>query len=261
MFKMEAVCGCFLGNGRSHNEDNFYFDKKHLPQENQGLKQPIQFQTTTREPVLLAVFDGMGGEKRGEEAACRACEVFAEEVKQLDELVIPGKELLYRACHKANQEVVKIATTNQCGTMGTTVAALYFFGDEVCACNVGDSKIFRIRNKQMVQISKDHTDEKIMSAMGINKKPVLLQYIGVPDTEMAIDPFVSKGEISSGDIYIICSDGITDVLSANEIYQIVEKGDSLEEVVRKIVGKVDSLNGSDNATIIMVKLTGQRRES
>ena len=88
--------------------------------------------------------------------------------------------------------------------------------------------------------------------MGINKKPVLLQYLGVPDTEMVVDPYISKGDVQKGDIYILCSDGITDVLGLSEIYEIISACDA-EEAVTQLIAGVKKNDGSDNATVIVIR--------
>lgn len=253
VFTLNASCGSFIGNGRNNNEDNFYFNKKHLPVPNKGLKNPIKCKGSTDDPIVFALFDGMGGECKGEEASCLASEVFAEEFKKLEELALSGKEFMYETCEKANTAVNELRVEKQLTSMGTTVAAIYFSQDEVVACNMGDSKIFRIRDKKMIQISEDHTDEKIMSAMGIKKKPVLLQYIGVPDTEMSIEPYISKGDIQSEDVYVLCSDGVTDVLDINEMYEII-CSNSADEAVRQILAKVNKKDGTDNSTVIVIKM-------
>ncbi len=246
-----ASCGSFLGNARNNNEDNFFFNKKHLPVINKGLKNPIKCKGTTDEPMVFAVFDGMGGEEKGEEAAFAASEVFSKEAKKLEEIAFSGKEFMLRTCGKANDEINKKRIEKQIGVMGTTVAALYFSQDEVFSCNMGDSRVYRIRDKQMVQISQDHTDEKIMSAIGIHKKPVLLQYLGIPETQMSIEPYISKGDIKSGDIYILCTDGVTDSVNISLVYEIVCNNDP-DTAVREILAQVDKQNGCDNATVIVV---------
>lgn len=252
-FNLEASCGSFIGNGRENNEDNFYFNRKHLPVQNNGLNNPLNYSGDTAQDLFFAVFDGMGGEARGEEAACKACETFASEFKQLEEIAMSGKQFFLKACQKANEEVNQLSADMKIGTMGTTVAALYFTQDEVVSCNLGDSKIFRIRDREMMQISEDHTDEKIMESMGIRKRPVLLQYIGVPDTEMAIEPYITRGQVQNGDIFVICSDGITDVLDADVIYDIA-KNTSPKECVKSLLTEVDANGGSDNATVIIIKV-------
>ena len=253
-FDLEAACGCFGGSSRSQNEDNFYFKKKHLPMKNKGLKSPLKFKGNTDDVILFAVFDGMGGEVKGEEASFIASEVFASEVKQLDEVVLGGKEFFINTCTKASEAICQKAKDNQVGTMGTTVAALFFSQDEVFSCNVGDSKVFRIRHGQMAQISEDHTDEKLMSTMGVLKKPVLLQYLGIPAKTMVIDPFVSKGDLLPGDYYIACSDGVTDSFSPSEIYEAVKKSDDPADIVKDILASVAKRDGTDNATLIIAKI-------
>ena len=254
ILNIDAACGSFIGNGRGTNEDNFYFNKKHLPANNKGMKNPLKYAGNTAEGLMFAVFDGMGGEVNGEEASSVACQVFSEEFKKMDEIVLSGKEFFLRTCQKANDEVNRISEEKKIGTMGTTVAALYLTQDEVVACNLGDSKIFRIRQNQMIQISEDHTDAKIMSSMGVEKKPVLLQFIGIPNNEMMIEPFISKGELQGDDAYVICSDGVTDVLGVEEIYDIVSKNDA-NDSVNYLLAEVNKKDGSDNATIIVMKVS------
>ena len=252
IFNIEASCGSFIGNGRNDNQDNFYFNKKRLPEQNKGLKSPIKYSGSTSDIILFAVFDGLGGGLNGQEASYTACEVFANEYKRLDEIALSGKEFMINACKKANEVINNISSEKQINTMGTTVAALHISQDEVVACNMGDSKIFRIRNNQMIQISEDHTDEKIMQSMGIKKKPVLLQYLGIPETEMAIEPFIAKGDVQDEDVYIICSDGVTDVVSVEDLYEYI-KEKTPDDAVKTILAEVNKKDGSDNATIIIIK--------
>ncbi len=252
-FEYIAACGSFIGNGRTHNEDNFYFNKKRLSVSNKGLKNPIKCQGTTEEPTIFAVFDGMGGELKGEEASFTACTVFSEEIKKLEELAVPGKEFMLDVCDKANEAVFNLSEGNSNARIGTTVSAVYFWQDEVISCNVGDSKAFRIREDKMIQISEDHTDEKISSFVGGRGKKVLLQYIGMDKKELMLDPYISKGETLSGDIYVICSDGVTNVMSASELYSI-SCSNTPNEAVTEILSNVDKLNGEDNATVIIVRI-------
>ena len=247
-----ASCGSYIGNARTNNEDNFYFNKKHLSIPNKGLKNTLKCDGTTDDIVMFAVFDGMGGEAMGEEAACLASEVFSNELKNFSEIAVSGKEFFLKTCDKANNAVNKLRISKQLNSIGTTVVALWFWQNEVVGCNVGDSRIYRIRSKKMLQISEDHTDAKIMSAIGIDKKPVLLQYLGVPETEMAIEPYISKGDIQKGDIYILCSDGITDVLGMDEIYDTVSSMNA-DEAVIQLIAKVKIKDGADNSTIIVVR--------
>lgn len=253
VFNYTAACGCFPGDCGRNNEDNFYFGGKHLPVDNMGLKNPLKLEGITQGEELFCVFDGMGGESAGENAAYIASEVFAEELRSIEGLAISAKEFMCDACKKSNEAICNYSKQNQFTATGTTVAAVLLSGDEIVSCNIGDSKIFVVRDRRMLQISEDHTDERIMSSIGVQKKPVLLQYLGIPNTVMAIDPYITKGELKSGDCYIICSDGVTDAVSLNDIYETVENNDS-KEAVLQLLYQVNKNNGSDNATVIVIKI-------
>ena len=148
-FTYEASCGSYIGKDRTNNEDNLYFNKKHLPARNKGLKNALKCNGATDDIVMFAVFDGMGGEAMGEEAACLASEIFSEEMKNFSELVVSGKEFFLKTCEKANTAVNILRESKQLNSIGTTVVALWFWQNEVVGCNVGDSRIYRIRDKKM----------------------------------------------------------------------------------------------------------------
>ncbi len=256
MYVYSACCVSSPGNSRSSNEDNLFFAKKHLPEENRGIEVPLQSNGKTDDAAVFAVFDGMGGEKNGAMAACCAAEIFSDEAKKLEELVVSGKSFFIEACNRANKRIGEIIAEEQISRMGTTVAALYLLGDEVVSCNVGDSKVFRIRDNAMVQISEDHTDERILSAMGVSKKPVLLQYLGVPENEMMLDPYISKGELKNDDVYVLCSDGVTEAWDMEELFALIS-GEMPEKAARAIVSRAKQAPDTDNTTVIIIKICGQ----
>ena len=254
IYEIKAACGCFIGTARDNNEDNFLFGGKHLDKENVGVKTPVEFEGKSNENIVFSVFDGLGGHACGEEASFCAAKAFLREEEELRTVVMSGKEFYAKAVYKANEEICLSAKQSGMKGMGSTVASVSFFQDEVYACNVGDSKIFRMRDFQMAQISEDHTDEKILRAIGSTKKPSLMQYLGIPAEEMTIEPFITKGELQKDDIYIVCSDGITDVLASNEIYDFTKNSASLSNAVKNILNEVNVRNGADNATIIIAKV-------
>ena len=253
VFHYRASCGSVIGCGCSNNEDNFYFDNKHLAIPNQGMKYPMKSEGTTDTIAVMAVFDGMSGESGGEEAACIAGEVFSGEYKKLQDLACSGKSFLLGACDAANQRINDARIERQASRMGSTVAALHISYDEVVACNVGDSKVFRLRDRQLLQISQDHTDAHILSAMGVDKKPVLLQYLGVSETDMAIEPYITRGELLCGDVYMICSDGVTNAVSGDTLFELLSTYDPYE-ATRRILEQVQEENAFDSATVIVVAI-------
>ena len=232
-YGLEAACHCHVGRIRSNNEDNFYFDDRILMQENRGLKKAISIRVSCTERfATFGIFDGMGGEEDGQVASYLAADSYREKCHMLEYYVVPPKEFL-RA--------------------GATL--LYFCEDEIYVCNVGDSKGFRLRTNELLQISEDHTDAKLLVAHGIkNREPHLTQYIGIALEEMLLEPHVAKGQVLPEDQYLICSDGLTDMLSNIEICSILQESISAKESAERLVSAAVESGGRDNITVIVVRV-------
>lgn len=252
-FTLEASCSSYLGSGRSINEDNFYFNKKRLVKHNSGMHKYISAEFPLSEPVAFAVFDGIGGASYGEEASYLASKVFSEKMKELDDVVLNEKEFLLNICRSATYAVNSFSRQKQLSQIGTTLVSVLFADDEVFICNVGDSKAFLLRDNKFMQISKDHTDEEFLKSIGVEKKPSLLQYIGMSTDEGGLDPFISKGKIMENDVYVLCSDGVSDVLDIHSIFKTIKEEKSTDRMVEKIINDVKLADGQDNATIIIIK--------
>ena len=139
--------------------------------------------------------------------------------------------------------------------MGTTAAVLQFCKNGVYACNVGDSKIFRLHRDILLQISEDHTDAKFLAECGIyNRKPQLSQYIGISPDEMIIEPYIAKYKLCLTDQYLICSDGLTDMVSDTEICSIMKEESLAKECAEQLVKTALKYGGKDNVTVIVVKI-------
>ncbi len=250
---VKAACGCFAGTHRDKNEDNFFFAKKYLDRGNKGLAAPLVYEIdTSSDSDVVAVFDGMGGEMLGDLASYTAAKTLSACAEVLGEKIVNGKKFLFDFCMAANKAVCGCAEDEKVGCMGTTAAMLFFSQDEVYACNVGDSRIFLLKDSQLLQISEDHTDLKLIQSLGLNKKPQLLQFLGVPESEMEITPFISKGTPRDGDVYVICSDGVTDVIDSVAMYNIITDN-SAENAVKEILEAVRTAGGADNATVMVLK--------
>lgn len=252
---LNASCVSYIGAGRANNEDNFYFNKKRLAEKNNGMTAPISQQTSLKNPIGFAVFDGIGGASYGEKASYSAAEIFAQSMEKLDDLIVPEREFLTEICNQANKKIVALAHNQQVSQIGTTMVSFLFSENGVFTCNVGDSKAFLIRNNKIMQVSKDHTDRDFLDSIGIKKSPSLLQYIGISDKEGELDPFISKGQVMKGDVFILCSDGVTDVISANDLYNTVKDKTDVSAEVGEILDMIKQRNGQDNATIIVIKVS------
>ncbi len=250
-FTMEAACGCHRGRVRRKNEDNLFFDGKYLEAENQGLPNPICIEERVRNGMIHCVFDGMGGENFGEEAAFAAARGLQQMNRRYTEFLIPERKLLNGVVMQLNASVVEAAKEQCTDNMGTTLAMLYYTSLYVYSCNVGDSRTYRLRGDVFQQLSRDHTVS--FPGMG-NQKAPLSQYLGIDPEEMLLEPYIAKGRMKKGDIYLICSDGLTDMLNNFEIAEILRSAMDMETCVRNLIDTALEKGGRDNITVIVSRV-------
>lgn len=254
-YRIEAACGSSIGRVRRNNEDNFLFDGKTLPQDNRGQMPPLNLYGTFEGNVCMAVFDGMGGADHGEVASATAAESMQRLVPQITE---PLPQSLEDACLQANRAVWQKAVALDTHSMGTTLAMLCFEKEQVYAVNVGDSRIFGLRGERFVQISADHTDEAYMKEQGIvGRKPRLTQYLGMDPGQIRLEPYLTRGNLQAGDCYLICSDGLTDMLDNETIRQLLTVSGTASVCVEKLIHAALEQGGHDNVTVIVCHILEQ----
>ncbi len=241
-YKVAYYCVSNIGRARKINQDNFIADGIYLKNHEPEI-QTIAGSFNGKTPCLLGIFDGMGGEEQGEAASLIASEC-ASRVKIGED---PVSSLL-RLCEEANQRICDYARENGVGSMGTTGAMLAFTKDQITLCNIGDSRIFRFADGALVQISVDHT-----APYNYGGKPPLSQNLGIPPEEMRIEPYVAQGQYNNGDIFLICSDGLTDMVSEEDIIAILKEY-SLDRAIAKLLNAALENGGRDNVTIILCKV-------
>ncbi len=224
-----------IGLRRKKNQDNLIVNNEILPQihESIEIKKGSVF---TKEKQIFGVFDGLGGEKEGEVASYIAANTFKENKKALED-----------NCMLANRNVCDYMDDNEIDYMGTTAAILSFEDNEIEMLNLGDSKIYRISENTISQISVDHVDIAYGKA-----KPALYQYIGIRPYELLIEPEIKNIKYKENDKYLICSDGLSDMLSEKEIEDIVCKNN--EKVANVLLQEALNKGAKDNITFIFIAL-------
>ena len=250
-YAIQAACGCHTGKIRKNNEDNFYFDGKCLEIDNNGLKHPVYIEDALKNGRCFAVFDGMGGEQYGELASYAAARQMQTTTRNLTDFFIPEKAYLTRLAMELDKKVNTIQAEKQTEHIGTTLVSLYFSGRYVYVCNVGDSRAYRLRDGEFLQLSKDHVERYPGRE---SQKAPLTQYLGVGSEDMEIDPYIAKGEIKTGDLYLLCSDGLTDMLTNFEITDIMLNNDNVEDCVQALIQAALEHGGRDNITVIICRL-------
>lgn len=246
-FFVQYSCLSHIGKRRAKNQDNFFCGGTYLHQESRSLKPVLTGSLSCKQPFLLGVFDGLGGEERGEMASLIAAECAAE-AKIGEDPVTSLREF----CKKTNEKICAYATDNGISAMGTTAALLAFSESGITLCNIGDSKVFRLADRKLVQISVDHYG---VAAHGV--KPPLAQYLGIPPTEMLIDPYFATGCCNDGDVYLLCSDGLTDMVPTQTVLQILN-GTELPAAAERLLAAALENGGKDNVTILLCKIEKEK---
>ena len=244
-FVLEAACLCNTGKIRRNNEDNFYFDGRCLPADNNGLDTPLTMTAHLEHTVHLAVFDGMGGENFGELAAFAA----ADRMRGLlagEKPVPAGREAAAELAQELNRAVVKKEKELLTRRMGSTMVSFCFSARSVLTCNLGDSRAYTLRGGEITQLSEDHVDKR----SGQRKAP-LTQHLGIDPEDFLLEPTVTERALSDGDRYLLCSDGLSDMLSDSEIAAILSGTATAQDCAEKLVAAALEQGGRDNITVIV----------
>lgn len=231
-------CISHIGLLRKNNQDNFLCDHQYMVNAWDVDSFPIQYSIQPKGFDIVGVFDGMGGEECGEIASRIAAQV-ADQFHFNEPM-----EDLRNYCMQANEQICDYASAHGIGSMGTTAAMLVFGKRNITLCNIGDSKILRYSNSGLEQISVDH-----IVPIEYGAKAPLSQNLGIPPEELVIDPYIASGYYNDGDLYILCSDGLTDMVSPNEMIELIQKSSHLM-LTRNLVNRALENGGKDNITVI-----------
>lgn len=254
-YQIEYAYTCHIGKIRNNNEDNFWCCGDSLEAQNQGMSHIRSGYMKQSEYPLLAVFDGMGGESCGEMAAFLAAEACGEHFKTAkDGIRNDPEEFLNEICESMNQAICDYGRTNKINSMGTTAALLAFAEDAVYSCNLGDSRIYKSDREKFYQISQDH----VLGRSLFGKAP-LTQYLGMEEENLQLEPSISRKEIKIGDRFLLCSDGITDMLSDGEIADILSRDIPVAKTVEILVDRALKKGGRDNITVVLCEIMEQPR--
>ena len=224
------------------------------------------FVYTSEEPVghlpnLFVVADGMGGHKAGDYASKLAVTTMVEDIAGSDE-TIPEK-LLGRAIETANGKVRESAERMpELEGMGTTVVAASCDGDTLSIANVGDSRLYIVSGHEIRQITRDHSwVEEMVRRGGLGRdearnhpdKNIITRAVGAEDTIKA-DFFSVK--LKEGDLILMCTDGLTNMLEDEEIRMILDGARDIVEKAEELVRRANENGGMDNISVILIEPLG-----
>lgn len=248
---LEAAAISNVGNVRQNNEDNYILMRKILPMSHINTKIATK-RACTKGRSIFGVFDGMGGYSNGELAsflaAKTALRIFSRSKK------CPVRETLAQICKEANLHICE-EMQKRSQRIGTTAAMLSIHRSNAVVCNIGDSPIFLFRKKKLRKISCDHTERSTYEAITgktapKQKKFKLTQNLGIFPEEIELEPFFFEIPIQRGDRYLICSDGLTDMVETGVIRRIVKTSSSAQEATERLCDEALRAGGKDNITIL-----------
>ncbi|MBO0804569.1 MAG: serine/threonine-protein phosphatase [Nocardiopsaceae bacterium] len=199
---------------------------------------------------LFAVADGMGGHPAGEVASS----ITINTIAQYDILESPDRlaEVLGNAVHEANEAIRKRTEddSSTCG-MGTTLTAALWSGYSFAIAHIGDSRAYRLRDGRLHQITDDHSLGNLVAGAPSALAPIVSRYL---DGRADRSPDLILREAAPGDQYLLCSDGLTSVVSHAEIHEILSSASSPDQAISQLIDLANRLGGPDNITVILVNV-------
>ena len=208
-------------------------------------------------PNLFIVADGMGGHKAGDLASRYTVEKFLDSVKGSEaENPISIIEEAVRYANLALMDKAKESIDYE--GMGTTLVVATFIDKSLYIANVGDSRLY-IVNNEIQQITRDHSLVEEMINLGEidrrnarthEKKNIITRAIGV-DSEVVADFF--EVEYSKGDIILMCSDGLSNMIEDEDMKMIINDGNDVSEIANKLIEVANNNGGKDNISVVLVE--------
>lgn len=214
---------------------------------------------------LYVLADGMGGHRAGEIASREAVTILCQLIKQNERIFLKGSKVrdievfLKESFQQVNSRIFSLGSQQEHWKgMGTTLCCLHMHQQGIIYCYVGDSRIYRLRDGCLDQLTRDHSllqelielgQVKEDHASGFLYRNILTKAVG---TEPLVSPSTGSLDIMPHDLYLMCTDGLTDLLSKKDIESILNSTGNLQEAANKLVKQAKENGGYDNITVILV---------
>jgi len=237
--KLTAAGRTDIGRKRPHNEDSI---------------------EVITELGLMVLADGMGGYSAGEVASQIAVETVVQAVRNASALE-RGDRLLQEAIGKANRAILDKARENpEREGMGTTIVVCLFRKGRVTIAHVGDSRLYRLRRSKLQRLTTDHSLNQELLERGYytrvearqaNNRHVITRALGINDY---VEATIREEPVAEGDLFLLCSDGLTDMMDDHSIrYAMDKKDQDLDAMAVNLVRRANELGGRDNISVILTR--------
>ncbi|CAF23444.1 Stp1/IreP family PP2C-type Ser/Thr phosphatase [Candidatus Protochlamydia amoebophila] len=219
------------------------------------------------EDHFFVLADGMGGHRAGEvaskEAVSQLCAKFKEKFSRCSKDIKSSFEMIKESIQEVNYNIYKMGREQEIlRGMGTTLCCVCLHSEGVIFGHVGDSRIYRLRDNNLKQITQDHSLLRELIELGqlsehqaceFAYKNIITKAIG---TGPFVEPSLKIDSIEVGDVILMCTDGLSDLLSIQDIQQILSDTPD-DEVTKKLVKVAKSRGGHDNITVVVIKVQGK----
>lgn len=256
--RVECAVISDVGKRRNNNEDNYFLNGSY--REDVTKNHSREAVRANGKNFLFAVCDGMGGEDSGEIAslsAVRAMNIWKENDWKEDSLE--------KFVTRVQENMTSAVSENGKSHMGSTAVILQMDHNSATVVNLGDSRAYLFRDGVLHQLSKDHTQAQLLAEHGLLSKEmvrkhkgghILTRYLGL-NTELSVEDFYVAQPITvqKEDIFLLCSDGLTDMLTEREIEECMEKYKKKEagKLAQALCEAALLAGGNDNVTCLLVK--------
>lgn len=211
---------------------------------------------------IFLVADGMGGHAAGEIASQIAAATVEEVVAASIRSALPTAQILFNAAQEANARIYHTQRTKpEYAGMGSTLTAISFQDDKYYVAHVGDSRAYLLRGGNLEQLTRDHSLVWHLYESGMLRKDELSSHpqknlitrsIG-PHPQVEVD--VEQGEAREGDIFVLCSDGLTDMVPEDKLRKILsDTSKSPHQLCERLVSEANERGGQDNITVVVIRL-------
>jgi PPM family protein phosphatase len=231
---------------------------EHFERTDTGRERRVNEDSYFARTPLFVVADGMGGAQAGEVASRMAVELFEADFPE--DSRSPEQRLAERA-REANRRIFELARhdAHRAG-MGTTMTAAYVGEQDVSVAHVGDSRAYRWRDGDLERLTRDHSlveellrEQKITAEEAENhpQRSVITRALG-PEPYVEVDTLSFSAR--PGDVYLLCSDGLTSMISEERVGEILGKDGSLADAGRALIAAANDAGGRDNITVILFRI-------
>lgn len=227
---------------------------------------------TSKELGLAILADGMGGYNAGEVASRMCVDLIGKHLKQkqqsawiplISKQTMVASRWINDAISYANERVLKAAHEHaEYVGMGTTIVVAMCHQDRLLVAHVGDSRVYRFRAGELKQITKDHSvlqaqiDAGLISEEQAKYSPIKNLITRAVGAQAEIEVEIHAHPLEEGDIYLLCSDGLTDMLSYDQIHRILKQQSTQMEICcQSLVNGANNCGGRDNVSVILLKVS------